>query len=107
MSSGLVTVQPIKCANCGSPFSGMPKEPWCSDTCADELRWKQQLFDEGKDYYPYEWSRFTEKDRKALEHLQWLRGRLVKFHGDAENVDFIITFDEIIERLKGEWIMTP
>ncbi len=107
MSSGLVQVQPIKCANCGNSFHGMPKEPWCTDECADELRWKQTLFEDGKDYYPFEWSRYKEADRKVIMHLQWLRDREVQFHGENPNVDFITRFDEIIQRLKDEWILTP
>lgn len=109
MMSDVVKVQPqpLNCANCGGQFSGNPKEPWCSDECTDELKWKQKLFEECKDYYPFAWSRYTEKDRKDIQHLQWLRDRFVNFHQESENVDFVRRFDNIIDRLRNEWIMTP
>lgn len=85
----------------------MPKEPWCSGKCQDEMKWKQELFEKGKDYYPFEWSRYKPEDRKVIIHLEWVKDRLVQFHGDNENVDFIARLGEIIQRLKDDWRLAP
>ena len=44
-------------------------------------------------------------DEEILMHLKWIYGRMVKIHGENENVDYMRRFKEIIDDSESpcEW----